>query len=183
MPDPMADKSEMASDGSKCELYYIPDKVYSITVNPTDEFQYFKKPNRLDKFVDTVSEYFRGDDDYVEYKLYVELSEPRGCLVGHRGARLHLHGIFKLKSNKAVRHFLLFTLSKWLSLGMIDIDVCNDSMVWDTYCKKQQSIMRVRPWSNSSHVKKIEKLEYFPKMPTTNNLDISVDGGEGFKIN
>lgn len=157
MPEPLSGKQEDDSDSGN-ELYYVPDKWYSITINPSEKYQHFGHPNRLTKFENEVSEVFRGCAEHVEFLFYVELSEPRGNLIGsvskttgscnHQGSRLHIHGIFRLIGNNGVREFLLTYMYKWLQLGFTNIDTCDDMDKWERYCKKQQVIMRLKPWTN-----------------------------------
>lgn len=138
----------MVENPSDRKLFYVPNKWYSFTLNPSDEYQYFGKPDRLKRFKDLIYETILQSLNQVSYYRYnLELSEPRGNIQG-MGPRLHIHGRFILKSNKCTRDFLLYGIYNLTRLGFLNIDTCDDTNEWDSYCIKQQTIMRTDTQTN-----------------------------------
>lgn len=120
------------------KVFYSPG-IYSITLNPQDKFQYLGQANRLEKFRDMINELFLCWPELgIDYVLHIELSEPRGNMIHQSsGPRLHIHGTFKLRTNKAVFNFLIKEIYSLLRIGNLDIDTINDFDKWNTYCLKQ----------------------------------------------
>lgn len=122
--------------------FYRPEEVYSVTINPQE--QYVNSIDRLSKFHNMMyGEMIGLIDNGIHYSFYTEISEPRGNTKYHQEcARLHLHGIIYFEDYKAVRHFLLHTVTRWCKISKWEVDTIDSLEKWKKYCKKQQFIMR-----------------------------------------
>lgn len=119
--------------------YYVKDKLYSITLNPTDKYQYFGKIGRFKLFRSFIfQEIQHWSQMGIDYELYIEISEPRGMKVPpYRGPRLHLHGYINFKTISSIGYFLSLGYYKLLKFTSVDIDTIADPKAWLSYCKKQ----------------------------------------------
>lgn len=54
--------------------------------------------------------------------------------------KLHYHGTIKIKD---ILNFYLLDLPHIKHYGSLEIDEINDSVKWDTYCSKQEKIMKI----------------------------------------
>lgn len=133
----------------KKQPFYTPNTWYSITLCPSDSFQYFGKPDRYRKFYNTLYEALLSV--HFKYKMYIEISEPRGVIKGN-GPRLHTHGILYLPTRKSVKNFLLEDIYKLTRIGIIEIDTIDDMMIWQQYCRKHFDILRFKPLSNHDNL-------------------------------
>ncbi len=117
--------------------FYKLHKKYSLTLNPTDKYQFFNKVDRFRRFKSFVAEQFLAVQ--ADYKLYIEVSEPNGFKTqGYSGPRLHLHGWIEFYKKKDLAQWLLrdsHLIYKWTSM---DIDTIGDSVKWEQYCTKQK---------------------------------------------
>lgn len=110
------------------------DTVYTITLNPKNEYQYFTNEDRKQAF-------FRYHKNYIQKltfltkpimtnifttELYMEIS-PTG--------RLHFHGTIKIL-NKHM--FYIHVLYKLQDMYSYEIDHLTDPVIWTKYCLKQQ---------------------------------------------
>ncbi len=126
------------------KLFYVPNVMYSITINPSDKYQFLGKPERLIKFMNFMNEnVISWNQIGINYELYFELSEPRNTT--GVGSRLHMHGTIEFRTNKAVRSFLLNEMYKITRYAVFDIDTIDDPLYWKAYCTKQQSIIHCEP--------------------------------------
>lgn len=118
------------------EPFYKQKQIYSITINPMDNYQFYFKKNRYCRFRSFMYETllkWMG-----EYTMYIEISEPRGFQKqGYAGPRLHLHGTFQFKSPHEIGYFLLYMYPSLCKIGTVDIDTVKDPKVWLKYCTKQ----------------------------------------------
>lgn len=131
------------------DIFYRKDILYSITVNPDDKFQYLGKSDRMQSFRNLIAGIFvKYPQQKTDYYLMVELSEPREVNPPGVGPRLHIHGMIRFNSNKAVKQFLLTDFYQLTRLGHVDIDVVNDFEYWDDYIHKQFVILQEFPISN-----------------------------------
>jgi len=127
--------------------FFMKHKDYSITINPSDKYQYYGKITRLQLFKSFMHEQIlhwksRG----ITYTLWIEVSEPLNKTVN--GPRLHLHGIIRFHSGKAVLNFLIGEIYKITRYAVYDIDTIDDMEKWIGYCMKQQHIIKITPLSN-----------------------------------
>ncbi len=128
------------------ENFFKTNKIYSMTLNPIDRYQYFGHDQRFRKFKAKCFEFLLNLR--ASYELIIECSEPcQFHTQGYNGPRLHLHGIITFRSLNALAHFLLteyYSLLRWTS---VDLDTCQDPGKWYTYCIKQK-IWRHRTLTN-----------------------------------
>jgi len=142
--------ADMGSADASPTCWYKKNCWYTLTICPSDEYQFFNRVDRLKKAEGKLYETIHASlNAYGYYILWPELSEPHGALKpGHKGPRFHYHGQFMLKSNKGVRGYLTYGLPLQLTLGMIEVDTIDDQLKWTQYCTKQQYVMRMTPLCN-----------------------------------
>lgn len=132
------------------------NKMYSLTLNPVDKYQFYGQDLRLLKFRNFVYEQLltlAGD-----YTLVVELSEPLGMKTqGYTGPRLHMHGVIVFRKKEQLYKFLLtdyYKLTRWTS---IDIDTIDDITVWMDYILKQDLVPKKRRYfTNNTEIIDLE---------------------------
>jgi len=122
-----------------------PGHVYAITINPSDDYQYYKLNSPLEQMWKKrlgefkkywsallVNMFSRFD---IEYNLNIEISEP---LDGNDASpRLHFHGIIKFTTEDAIMEFLLILLDKLKMRSRIKIKPIDNMKKWHDYCMKQ----------------------------------------------
>lgn len=119
------------------DSFYKSKITYSITLNPTDQYQALGKEGRWD----IVSKLFRKELNKVKGNIYVvlEYSEPRGMKTsGYAGPRIHGHGIITFPKNRQLDAWLetdMYNLLRWCS---VDIDTIQDPEIWYNYMHKQR---------------------------------------------
>ncbi len=117
--------------------FYQLNTLYSITINPCDKYQFFRRKERLALFRNKLYEMFVSR--WCDYDLYIELSEPRDTLIHkYQGARLHIHGYIGFTHKDQLLHFLLYEMGRLCQLGSINIDTVSNVTTWTTYCHKQE---------------------------------------------
>lgn len=123
---------------------------YSITINPDDKHQYFGKADRMQQFRTHVHNgllFLKAM--HIDYHLYTELSEPKDNEKWSKnGPRLHCHGIIRFRSTLSIKNFLLmgiYNLTRWC---MYKLGHITDVTIWETYCLKQQHIIKEKPFTN-----------------------------------
>ena len=125
------------------QVFYNKAQWYSVTINPSDKYQYHGKEDRIKKFRNFMYETFLQLDSYkIQYKFNIELSEPKEIKPGTTGSRLHLHGRIMFTCNYSIMQFLLHVQYAWSRIAYVDIDTIEDIEIWDTYCTKQQHIFK-----------------------------------------
>lgn len=146
------------------ESFYKTGTIYSLTLNPEDKYQFSGKVDRRHKIKETYRSIL--DECGADYKLKMEFSEPNGMMKqGYFGPRLHYHGTIQFKNNSCLYEFLNITLRKLLSIGIVDIDVCNDPTIWWDYCTKQKII------KDKLDSIKIQIIDPFKKESSEEDLD------------
>lgn len=118
---------------------------YSITMNPSDDHQYWGAKERQKMFVNWAQLTFYRILLNTDYILYLELS-PAG--------RLHWHGKIRFRNKERLIKFYMDDINKLNKILIFEIDTIKDKDVWDTYIQKQYSLLNVRISSND----KINKL-------------------------
>mgnify|MGYP003384953388 CR=1 FL=1 len=138
--------------------YYNKQQLYTITINPSDRHQYYNNQDRLSKVRNWLHEKLMEtfDANNVKYDTRIEISEPHGNLINHQGPRVHLHGIFKFTSTLSIKNYLLFGQHKLNKEASIEIDICNDPILWAHYCDKQQNIIKPK-----THLQNMELLKQY----------------------
>lgn len=174
--------------------FYVPGTWYAITLCPSDAFQYFGKANRFKSFYSKIYEALLPM--HFKYKMYIELSEPRGTIRGD-GPRLHAHGIMYFPDVYSVKKFLLYDLYLLTRIGILEIDTIDDMLRWQVYCRKHISILHFKPLTNNDNlfmeaceargvspddVRSAEVLEIKPlcAQPSVKSVDESCTQDSGF---
>lgn len=122
--------------------FYNKDQFYTFTLAPHDKYQFFGKDKRFSMFINHYNEFFLKYPTYkIDICLNIELSEKKDIQYGSSGSRLHLHGIIKFNSNKAIKKFLLHLTHELSLQGRTEIDTIKDKFYWYDYCQKQQEII------------------------------------------
>lgn len=152
----------------RLQLFYVPNIWYSFTISPPDYNQHYidthkiskssgkvQQMTRLGRFKEDLYNLFCNLEDYMELWFNIELSERREVPCNssklkdtYSGSRLHVHGKFRFINNEGVKHFLLQVMHIWAHFGRLQIDSLLDMEIWDSYCNKQKSIMRLYPYTN-----------------------------------
>lgn len=138
------------------DIYYKPNTKYSITINPSDKFQYAGREDRLMKVravLESQMIFIKSD-----YLFYIELSEPRHFNQDKIGSRVHFHGTISFPTKQATVDFLVSGLYRLSRFADIDIDTIEDQTYWDAYCTKQQHLFEgmseFKPISNKYNINK-----------------------------
>ncbi len=109
---------------------YADNISYSITINPSNSYQYFLlKRDRLKKLVEVHTDKL-NTVKYCKLTLFAELS---------KSGRYHYHGYVTIINSLYFHLYDLPCLEDW---NNIKIDTINDPEVWSTYCKKNVEVMR-----------------------------------------
>ncbi len=124
----------------EAEGFYMVGQCYSITLSPSDKYQWFGNRKRLELFQNHLSVELLHLT--MKYQMYLEISEPHEARPAgsYKGPRLHLHGWMNFSSADEILQFLIsgyYRLTRWCS---VDIDKVNDKAVWLAYCTKQRVI-------------------------------------------
>lgn len=167
------------------ENFYQKVKWYSVTINPCDSHQKFNTLNRFDNFVKMMKTMFYEifDSKGIAYIGNIEVSEPRK-LIESKGPRLHWHGRILFNKNEQIFQWLTEDLGKLARLGSVDIDIINDIVVWDHYCRKQTCIMPEKACLYNSYtilMIQMKNAESFVSPPEGDG--VSRGGDMGLEIN
>lgn len=105
---------------------------YAITINPSDDFQYFKYDDdeRLEEFIGYWSA--RIQVMRCDLSLHTEVSKM---------GRLHFHGIIKFPTIGCIRNFYLTDIRKLSLQSMVQITAITDRVKWDEYCTKSKFLI------------------------------------------
>ncbi len=131
----------------KPKVFYQKLKIYSITINPNDKYQFTNINNyynKIHKIKQSISECFEHEE--IRYCLYVDISEPKQFKKGSY-PRIHFHGILLFKTNEAILAFLTHTSIHLSQIAYVDIDTMDDATkkTWYNYCTKYNHITNVMP--------------------------------------
>lgn len=136
-----------ANDAPESKLVLSRPGVYALTVNPSDDFQYFTPPNKThevnQRFNNFKKHFQRLIDrifEYLDVVLVVEISEPvtGKAKPGKARPRLHAHGLIHFKDVSDIRDFLLNTCIELTTSCSFSIKQIKDMSKWHAYCHKQQ---------------------------------------------
>lgn len=103
------------------------NSVFAITIAPDDDWQYFKKPDRLKLFKDK----FRTFLTFIikqcaQLELYVEISS---------NGRLHYHGVIHIRDKM---EFYLYAVPALEEQATICLKAASEMREWYKYCTKQR---------------------------------------------
>lgn len=129
------------------EVFYKPDTIYEITINPEDNWQYEGEPLRVSRFTNTVNLIKGALTDNTFYYLVPEISECRNSNpYSTHYPRIHYHGIILIKS---VQEFLLQTITKIRKIGSFQINNYRPDY-WPKYIAKQRQYIELKKIGNCS---------------------------------
>ena len=143
---------EKNSSGKKEKIFYKIGKPYAVTVNPSDEYQYYGYKDRYHRWRELMALTFESlTPKQIMYEFHAEISEPRqACIATHKkGPRLHCHGTVIFTKRNGLRDFLTEILPKWAKYSMVDIDTIDDIEIWQEYCEKQKLFNKI--FTNCKH--------------------------------
>lgn len=125
------------------ECKYRLNTLYEITINPSDQHQFFTDKDRLNKCYNRTVGLIRSLN-IKDIEIYTEISEKNNGMVSKEKAkhvipynRIHFHGTLKFLTNNELIEFLL---QGWVSLvkfGSIQISPYRKEY-WTKYINKQQ---------------------------------------------
>lgn len=128
-------------DDEAPKVFYREYTPYEITINPSDDNQFFCRANR-DVLVDSyVRNRMAELQDCIEYFLVPEISEPRHVSRHFKLPRIHYHGVFQIKY---LSTFLLYGLRKLSLFSDVQINSFRTGY-WKRYCLKQYPLLRENP--------------------------------------
>lgn len=133
----MVDTTKLASVDT---IFYKKGVTYSITINPDDSYQYWKRHSRVALWHKASFEKMSMlDGKGIQYELYPDISLPVDSGKG-RDPRLHWHGTITFEHHLAILYWLLAwrEMSEWC---YINIDTIADEKVWHRYCTKTMHIL------------------------------------------
>lgn len=122
-------------------------QTYSITINPNDSRQYFKKKKRIylmhEYFVNY--HFLRWKKNGISFAFNYEISNPwksfnkKGV---NRPARIHYHGIIKFPNATAMGAWYFKYYNRIIEHAMIEIDTIDNPKHWLSYCRKNEPLMK-----------------------------------------
>jgi len=146
------------------EGYYKTNQLYSITINPSDKYQFFGKEKRFKKFKNFLYESFLSFK--WDYNLVIEISEPRGFHIsGYSGPRLHAHGVMSFSNKLHLSQFLLNDFYQIQRHSALDVDTIDNIHVWMEYMTKQD-IFKSNVIKTHTYIKDCENQKRENKLKT-----------------
>lgn len=131
-------------------LYEV-DHWYSITVCPNDGRQYIRKQDRMQRCKSYMYEQMLPlAKHHIDYKLWMDISEPRKVMEKALGPRIHWHGVIKFRHRRGILYWLLYGMNNIALESIIEIDSIDDMPYWLEYCQKYVTITKSAPLENSS---------------------------------
>lgn len=114
---------------------------YEITINPDDRHQYGGKGDtRIQNVKSDLDDIFKNQNEDILLHLLPEISTPQfGNNTTHKLARIHYHGVILLRTDQALRKFLLCMWHKITSISSIQLNPYRPDH-WPVYCRKQQAL-------------------------------------------
>lgn len=143
---------EKTPQAKKDKVFYKVGIPYAVTINPSDEYQYYGYKDRYQRWREYMSLMLEPLTKLqIMYQIHAEISEPRlnSVATNKKGPRLHCHGTVVFTRRNGIRDFLLDILPKWAKHSMIDIDTIDDIGIWQDYCEKQKLFNKV--FTNCRH--------------------------------
>ncbi|AXH73544.1 MAG: putative replicase [Cressdnaviricota sp.] len=104
---------------------------YTFNFNPSDEYQYFGKEDRLKMFTNWSNTYV-FNTFCAKLEVYLEIS---------RLGRLHYHGTIEFDNVLDIREFFIDKLHSITLKGTLEIDTITDLNIWMTYCTKSKHVI------------------------------------------
>ena len=116
---------------------YQKGTLYAITINPDDKHQFVDEPDRLEKITKYWTKLLQKYS--LEYNLYAEISTPKNS---KSFPRYHFHGIISFRTRGHLRRWYNNTYRELSKISYFDIDTIDDILHWQTYCSKNEAIMK-----------------------------------------
>lgn len=124
------------------EPFYVKGKWYSITLNPSDKYQYVGHTQRLIKVQNMLNELMLAlRADKIHYRYSIDISEPREVVTTSIGPRIHLHGRIFFQTRKSIEMWLVKHMYDISRTCYLNIDTCDDIEIWDRYSDKYNHIL------------------------------------------
>lgn len=128
---------------TKPTKYFNNNKVYTFTINPDNEYQFYKESqlqSRLGKCIFNTLYYLRQCcKDCAIFKLTIESSLPVESSKAGNGPRIHFHGTIKFTDSLT---FLLNRYHVLMQNFKFEIDTIEDEDKWENYCSKDESLFK-----------------------------------------
>jgi len=126
--------------------------VYTITLNPSDDFQYWTNESYQARI--------KALSAYVELYLLKQIPAVVDIYMeSSRTGRLHFHGTIKFLKSDHILEFYLMTLHKLVGKFQIEIDTIKDIKIWTTYCRKSSHLIDVNIKTNSHNLKRYKDMQ------------------------
>ena len=148
---PVKAPKELPEDGN----YYgiSPEEVkvgidYAITINPSDDYQYFKSEDRLKEFTEFWQIYIQTLQ--CQIKLNLEVSKL---------GRLHWHGHIKFHTQKNINMFYINNVHALSLRSMHLIKPITEPEEWNTYISKSKHMFDVKIETTDANIKRLSMAE------------------------
>lgn len=131
------------SDDTTPTVFYKPEGIYEITINPCDKYQFRYTKHRTEHFVEVAVRKLRSClGASCEYSLFLELSEPRNSNpIKGTYPRFHFHGTISIKPDPQCLFSLLeYGLARLSDYGDYQINTYRPDY-WPQYYMKQQNVI------------------------------------------
>lgn len=128
------------------------DTEYAITINPSDEHQYFRSSDRLKDFTNFWQTYIQNLQ--CDLVLHLEVSKL---------GRLHWHGLIKFPKQQNINNFYLNDIHNLTLRSMQLIKPITDSGKWQEYCQKSKHMFDVTIKTTDANIKRLSMAEQTAK--------------------
>lgn len=117
------------------------NRLYSFTLNPSDEHQYIEDRQRLELVYKYVRKRFNRYS--LEYSLYMEVSSPMSSRKNGKPQtpRIHFHGVIMFRNSAQLLNWYSFIFNDMSKYAYFDLDICNDYNIYNAYCRKNLKTM------------------------------------------
>jgi len=105
--------------------------VYSLTINPSDHYQFWHNKTRLDVF----KQWFRV------FLLRLRPAEVKGYIELSQLGRLHFHGTIIFSSYATVNKFYIDNIRQLVEHTIYEMDTTTNDNEWLTYCTKGKNVL------------------------------------------
>lgn len=129
------------------EIFYKVNVKYSITINLDDQHQGRKMGKAFTRLVlckKYVQEILDRYNEYIDYVLYLDISEPKEMKFNKK-PRVHFHGLIRFSDAKGILDWLIMVSPKLSEIAYINIDTYDGDQYYEKYCKKYCGIINICP--------------------------------------
>ena len=126
----------------KGDMYEV-KTLYALTLNPTDEKQYF---NAGDDRLRYVCRYIYNElisklDKDVKIMLVPEISHPKGNNFKKAKTRIHFHGTILFKTKEVLLKYYLYIYNAFVKKNSVEVDTIDNKETWFNYIYKNKKAM------------------------------------------